>query len=105
MAKRPGNSAGHNQRKDVAATLAIAALNFIAGEPERLGRFLALSGIGPESIRTAAQDPDFLAGVLDHVCGDETLLVAFAEQTDIDPDEVMRAREVLAGPGWERDIP
>jgi hypothetical protein len=91
--------------QDAAAAVAIAALGFIAAEPERLGRFLALSGIGPESIREAAQDPQFLAGVLDHLCSDETLLVGFAEQQGVDPEQVMRARQALAGPGWERDTP
>jgi len=34
-------------QREKAETLAIAALSFIAGEPESLARFLALSGIGP----------------------------------------------------------
>jgi hypothetical protein len=106
MTKRPspkGQSPAHQEQRDAAAQMAIAALTFIAAEPERLGRFLAMSGIGPESIRDAARDPQFLVGVLDHIVSDETLLVAFAEQSDIDPEEVMRARESLAGPDWERD--
>lgn len=108
MAKRPRAGARAPAGKeglDAAAALAIAALGFIAAQPERLGRFLALSGIGPESIRIAARDPEFLVGVLEHLCGDETLLIAFAEQNGVDPEEVMRAREALAGPGWERDTP
>ncbi len=108
MADRPrSRSPTHEraERQEAAAGLAIAALSFIAAEPERLGRFLALSGIGPESIRTAANEPDFLVGVLDHLAGDEALLLAFAEQNNIDPEQVMRARETLAGPGGERDRP
>ena len=108
MAKRsrPGaRTPAGKERQDAAGAIAIAALSFIAAQPEQLGRFLALSGIGPESIRTAARDPEFLVGVLDHLCGDETLLIAFAEQNDVDPQEVMRAREALAGPGWERETP
>jgi hypothetical protein len=85
------------ERKDAATSLAILALSFIAGEPERLGRFLALTGIGPESIRTAAREPDFLVGVLDHLASDEQLLRAFAEQNEFDPEQVMQARELLAG--------
>jgi len=84
-------------KKDAAAALAIDALGFIAGEPEQLGRFLALSGIGPDSLRAAAREPNFLLGVLDHVTGDEALLVAFAGHSGIDPAEVARARDVLAG--------
>jgi len=93
------------QRQAAAQELAIAALGFIAAEPERLGRFLAMTGIGPASIRDAAREPRFLAGVLDHVAGDEALLRAFAEEHDFDPDTVMRAREALAGATWERDTP
>src|SRR5262249_17312320 len=83
-----------------ARELAIAGLGFIAAEPDRLGRFLALSGIGPESVREAAREPGFLAGVLDHVAGDEGLLVAFAHDRGIAPQDLMAARAALAGPGW-----
>jgi hypothetical protein len=92
-------------RQAAAEELAIAALGFIAAEPERLGRFLALSGIGPASIRDAAREPQFLLGVLDHVAGDERLLLAFAADNDIDPETVMRAHDVLAGQQWDRDTP
>jgi Protein of unknown function (DUF3572) len=85
--------------------IAIAALDFIAEEPERLGRFLALSGLGPDSLRAAAGQPDFLAGVLDHVLGDETLLLAFAQHAEINPEEVTRAHRALTGGQWERDLP
>jgi hypothetical protein len=73
------------------------ALSFIASEPERLGRFLALTGIGPESIRNAAREPGFLIGVLDHLGNDDQLLRAFAEQNEFEPEQVMQARELLAG--------
>jgi hypothetical protein len=85
--------------------VAIAALAFIAEEPERLGRFLALSGLGPDSLRAAAGQPDFLAGVLDHVLGDETLLLAFAQHAEIKPEAVTRAHRALTGGRWERDLP
>jgi hypothetical protein len=85
--------------------LAIQALSFLGEDPERLGRFLALTGIGPADIRTAAQEPGFLAGVLDHVAGDQRLLVAFSAHAGIDPAEVDKARRAIAGPGWEREIP
>jgi hypothetical protein len=91
-------------RRDQAEALAIAALSFLASEPEQLGSFLAVTGIGPERIREAARDPGFLAGVLDHFAGDEALLVAFARQQDIDPAEIERARAVLGGV-WGRDTP
>jgi hypothetical protein len=91
--------------RPAAEQLAIQALAYLAGEPEQLGRFLALSGLGPDTIRAAAHDSHFLAGVLDYVAGDEGLLAAFAEHVQVAPGQVMQARGVLAGPGWERETP
>ena len=100
--KSPGKGGG--ARRAAAETMAIAALTFLASEPEQLGGFLAATGIGPERIRDAARDPGFLTGVLDHLAGDEALLIAFARVQGIDPSEVERARAALGGV-WERDLP
>jgi hypothetical protein len=100
--KLPGQDDG--SRRDAADALAIAALSFLAADPERLGRFLAISGIGPERLREAARDEGFLAGVLDHFCGDERLLLDFARANGIEPAEIERARATLGG-AWERDVP
>jgi hypothetical protein len=94
-----------NTAREAAESLAIQALGFLAEEPERLGRFLALTGLGPDSIREAAADPQFLAGVLDHLLADEDLLMAFARERDFDPLAVQQARIALAGGNWERDVP
>jgi hypothetical protein len=83
-------------RREAAAELAIAALSFLAGEHERLERFLALTGLGPQSLRAAAREQSFLLGVLDHVASDETLLLAFTNESGIDPEDVGRARDALA---------
>jgi hypothetical protein len=94
---RPRSQQDPRAQRDAATVLAIAALSFIGQEPERLGRFLALSGIGPESLRAASREPGFLVGVLEHLGGDETLLLAFAAEQGIDPEHVEKARAVLAG--------
>jgi hypothetical protein len=86
-----------SDNREAAESLAIQALSFIAAEPDRLGRFLAISGIGPDQIRAAAQEPHFLAGVLDHIASDERLLVAFAAEIGVDPSVVARARTALGG--------
>ena len=104
MTKQP-RSTSRRERQAAAEELAVAALGFIAGEPEQLGRFLAMTGIGPDSLREAARAPRFLACVLDHVAADEALLLAFAAAKEIDPEAVMRARDVLTGSHWERDTP
>jgi hypothetical protein len=96
LKSRQGGARDKGSGRERAEALAISALAFLAAEPERLGAFLALTGIGPESIRAAANEPHFLAGVLDHVASDERLLVAFAANAGIDPVEVSRAQMALA---------
>ena len=86
---------------EVAEVLAIQALGFIAQDEERLGRFLALTGMGPGEIREAAREPHFLVGVLNYVAGDEHLLLAFAGHAGIDPGTIAVARQALAEAGGE----
>jgi hypothetical protein len=93
------------EQRDAALELAITALGFIAGAPEELSRFLALTGIAPDAIRAAAAEPGFLGGVLGYIAGNERTLLAFAAQSGITPEEVEKARTILAGTDWEREIP
>ncbi|HEX9322680.1 MAG TPA: DUF3572 domain-containing protein [Xanthobacteraceae bacterium] len=88
-----------------AESLATQALTYLAAEPERLGRFLALTGLGPEQMRLAATQPGFLAGVLEYLGSDESLLLGFADHVGIDPAQVGRAQAILSGQRWEREIP
>jgi uncharacterized protein DUF3572 len=90
---------------EVAEIVAVQALSFIAAEPERLGLFLAESGIGPETLRSAAADPRFLASVLDFVMRDDATVKAFAETSKLHPTNIAAARQVLGDPEWERDVP
>ncbi|HWS07734.1 MAG TPA: DUF3572 domain-containing protein [Xanthobacteraceae bacterium] len=97
--KRPSSAA-----REAAEILAIQALSFIAEEPERLNGFLNATGLTLDRLRKSANEPDFLAGVLEHMLADESLLLAFADSAAIDPTDVTRARSALGG-NWERDIP
>ena len=63
----------HNPR-EVAEIVAVQALSFIAGDAGRLGLFLAETGIGPETLRTSASDPNFLIHVLDFILRDAARL-------------------------------
>jgi hypothetical protein len=94
----------HNPR-EVAEIVAVQALSFIAGEPERLGLFLAESGIGPETLRHAATDPHFLASVLDFVMRDDATVKAFAAASQLHPTNIAAAHQALNDPQWERDVP
>ena len=75
--------------------LAIKAFGFIAEEPQRLARFLDLTGIPSAQIRAASREPGFFAGVIEHMLADESLLIAFADSAGIDPAEVARAHSAL----------
>jgi hypothetical protein len=90
--------------QEAAEALAIQALTFIAGDGERLGRFLAVTGIAPAEIRAASSEPGFLIGVLDHLAADERLLKDFAAEAGVDPSDIGKALAALGG-HWEREIP
>jgi hypothetical protein len=83
---------------DFAQSLAVRALAFIAADSDRLGRFLSLTGLGPDNLRTAAADPAFLGSVLDYLVADEELLVGFAADAGLKPEVVARAHDALCRP-------
>jgi hypothetical protein len=91
--------------REVAEIVAVQALSFIASDPERLGLFLAESGIGPETLRTAAADPRFLSSVLDFVMRDDATVKAFASVSQLHPTNIAAAHQALNDPKWERDVP
>ena len=91
--------------REAAEIVAIQALNFIASDSARLGAFLAESGIGPETLRGAASDPQFLSSVLDFVLRDDATVKAFAQASQLHPTNIAAARQVLGDPQWERDVP
>ena len=86
--------------------VAIEALGFIAADDRLLPRFLSLTGIEAASIRQAAREPGFLAGVLDFVLAHEPTLMAFCEASGRDPASVAAARQRLPGgdPSFESSI-
>jgi hypothetical protein len=88
--------------QESAEMLAIQALAFMAEEPERLNAFLSVTGLALGDLREAAGAPGFLAGVLEHMLGDENLLLAFAEAAGIDPAGIARARDALVGQSGSR---
>jgi len=91
--------------RQAAEALAIQGLTYLGSDSERLGRFLTSTGLGPQSLRAAAKETSFLAGVLDHIASDQQLLIGFAAEAGVKPADVDRARRALGGGDWERDIP
>lgn len=68
-----------------AGEIAIAVLGFLAEDMDRLGRFLSLTGLSPEEIRAQAATQAFQAALLDYILKDETLLLTFSANANIDP--------------------
>jgi len=84
----------HHNRESAEA-LAIRALGFVAADPELLPRFLAITGIEAQSIRQAAREPGFLAGVLQFILAHELTLMRFSEESGIPPQQVSAALRAL----------
>lgn len=93
------------QPNEAAEIVGIKALQFLAGDPALLGRFLAETGLGPDSLRQAAKNPQFLGSVLDFVLDQKPTAEAFAQAVELDIKTIAIARYALAGPDWERDDP
>ena len=78
-----------------AEAMALHALTFLASDGQRLGRFLTLTGIGPGDLRTWADAPHLQAAVLDHMLADESLLLVFATQAGMRPEDIGPAHALL----------
>ncbi len=92
--------------QEAAEALAIQALTYIAGDGERLGRFLAATGIGPAEIRRAATR----ARVSCWACSTTSPATsacspALPHEAGFDPADVGKAPPGAERRQWEREIP
>ena len=88
--------------RESAESIAAQGLAFLAGEPERFGRFLELTGLAADDVRTNADTPEFLAAVLEHIAADESLLLVFTANISIAPESVAPALALLQQVGGTR---
>ncbi|MFV0279496.1 MAG: DUF3572 domain-containing protein [Rhodoblastus sp.] len=100
--KNPQKAHGALSREE-AETIAVQALAHIAADDDRLNRCLALTGLDPAGLRTAAAEPGFLACVLDHLAGYEPDFLDFASQSRLAPERIAAARLLLSGPAIWND--
>lgn len=80
-----------------AEAIAIEALAWLAQDKELLPRFLTLTGIEATSIRQAAREPGFLAGVLQFFLAHEPTLLRYCADTGRDPAAIEKALACLPG--------
>ncbi len=96
---RHSSKAQQSVNPEFSRSLAASALAFVAADPERLERFLSLTGLGPHNLRDAAQDPSFDGSVLEYMLADEQLLLRFAADSELEPEVVALAHQALSRPG------
>lgn len=86
---------------DAAEILAVQGLGFLAEDPARLSRFLTLTGLTPEDVRAQAHAHPFQMAVLEHILGDESLLLTFAANASVAPETIapalMKLQEASGG--------
>jgi hypothetical protein len=82
-----------------AETVAAQALAFLATEETHLSRFLSLTGLDLTRLLAEAGSRDILRAILEHLAGDESLLLTFAANAQIAPEAIAQALAVLRGEG------
>ena len=83
--------------REDAEALGLAALVFLTEDHARLSRFLTDTGLSPSELGQSADRRETLVAVLEHLTGDESMLLVFAAGAGVDPASVEPARMVLAG--------
>ena len=92
-----GQSRKSPLHREEAQEIAIRALTFLAADEERISRFLALSGMGPQELRETADSPAFHVALLEYLMSDEALLLTFCGNENIDPQLIAPAHHLLEG--------
>jgi len=75
--------------------LALRALAWTLAEQARADRMLALTGLSGDDLRERAMEPAVLAALLGFLEAYEPDLIACAEALEVQPAELVQAREAL----------
>lgn len=78
------------------SALALAALGWIVGEPDRADRLLALTGLTPDMLRARLGERGVQAAVLEFLLNHEPDLVRAAEALGVAPGALVAAQARLA---------
>ncbi len=80
-----------------AQKIAVKCLHFLASNEDDLGDFLSVTGLGPGTLRQAAQDPNFLNAVITFIMDDEKRLMDCAAAIHVKPEDLSNTYEILVG--------
>ena len=86
---------GHALDREAAEAIALQGLTFLAEDAARMLRFLKLTGLALDEVRAQAGTPELSLAVLEHLAGDESLLLVFAASRGIAAESVGGATAVL----------
>lgn len=84
-------------QQDLAETIALRALGWLAGNDELLPVFLGSTGASEADLRAGAGDPAFLGAVLDFLTMDDAWVIAFCDAAGLDYSQPIAARQALPG--------
>lgn len=77
------------------ATLALAALGWILEQEDSAHRFLELTGLDPETLRTGLGTAYLQTAILEYLANHEPDLIRAAEALAVTPEEMIAALEKL----------
>ena len=84
-----------------AKIVALQALAYLVDEQQVLQRFIDLSGVDLSDLRSRADDPGMLAGVLEFFLGFEPQLLEMCAATGLPAEAPAQARRCLLGVQFE----
>jgi len=82
--------------KKSAENIAVSMFRFIASEPEHFSRFADITGVEISDLAEIAGNKTFLAAVVDFLMNDESLLLSFCENNNIQPEIINKVRFALS---------
>lgn len=77
------------------------ALSWVLQDEDRGQRLLSLTGLEPDHLRHALDDPSVLASILEFLANNERDLLSASAELDLPPETIIAARNRLAPPPAE----
>ncbi|WP_420397445.1 DUF3572 domain-containing protein [Nioella sp.] len=86
-----------------AEEVALLALGWLVSNDDLLPVFQGASGVSADDLRAGAQDPAFLASVLDFLLMDDAWVIAVCDHLVVPYETLYQVRQMLPGgdlPNW-----
>lgn len=84
-------------KQEQAETLALEALNWMAGDADVLGQFLGWSGASADDLRGIGASPDLMLAVIDFILLQDEWVIAASEAIGIPPQNFASIRGGFPG--------